>query len=177
MEFPQRKLHRLKSWDYSQTGYYFVTVCTHQKQPILSRLRTSGNKVTVVPTRIGQMVLDCWQNMNAVSPYVRTDYFCLMPNHIHGIIIIDKPDGVDIPSLSQLVRGFKSTATRLYNTQVSSADMNKLWQSSFYDEIIRNEEMLYDIRKYILGNPSKWMEDPMYVKVSRNAEDSVPYTH
>ena len=175
MEFPQRKLHRLKTWDYSQTGYYFVTVCTHQKQPLLSRLHAVQNEVSVNPTKIGQIVLDCWEKMNTVSPYVQTDYFCLMPNHIHGIIIIDKPESVDAPSLSQLVRGFKSAATRLYNIQVSPAQKNKLWQSSFYDEIIRNEEMLYDIRKYIFGNPSKWMEDPMYVETLRNAEDSVPY--
>ena len=175
MIFPQRKLHRLKSWDYSQTGYYFITVCTYQKQPLLSRLQISNGDAAVRPTAIGQIVLDCWEKMNTVSPYVKTDAFCLMPNHLHGIIIIDKPEDVAVPSLSQLVRGFKSTATRLYNSQSPPEKKNKLWQSSFYDEIIRNEEMLHDIRKYILGNPSKWLDDPMYIEPSRNAEDSVPY--
>ena len=175
MVLPQRKLHRLKTWDYSQTGYYFITVCTHQKQLLLSRLHTSNGDVIVSPTTVGQIVMDCWEKMNLLSPYIKTDCFCLMPNHLHGIIIIDKPENTAVPSLSQLVRGFKSTATRQYNALVPPEKKNQLWQSSFYDEIIRNEEMLYDIRKYILGNPSKWLEDPMYVKPLRNAEDSVPY--
>ena len=164
MPLPERKLHRLKSWDYAQAGYYFVTVCTQNKKPILSHLHQQGMDVVAVPSKIGQVVINCWQEMNSVSPYVRTDAFCLMPNHIHGIIIIEKPDGAICPSVSQLVRGFKSAATRQYNAFTSPEHKNNLWQSSFYDEIIRNEEMLYDIRRYILGNPSKWLDDPLFTK-------------
>ena len=164
MTLPQRKLHRLQSWDYSQNGYYFITICTQNKKPLLSHLHQQGVDTTVIPTQIGKIVTDCWQKMNAVSPYVRTDSFCLMPNHIHGIIVIEKTDDASCPSISQLVRGFKSAATRQYNTLCAPEQKNTLWQTSFYDEIIRNEEMLHDIRRYIQGNPSKWMDDPLFIE-------------
>jgi len=77
MPLPERKLHRLKSWDYAQAGYYFVTVCTQNKKPILSHLHQQGMDVVAVPSKIGQVVINCWQEMNSVSPYVRTDAFCL----------------------------------------------------------------------------------------------------
>ena len=85
-----------------------------------------------------------------------------MPNHIHGIVIIEKSNSGK--SLQDIVRGFKSVTTREYNQLVPNKDKNTLWQKSFYDEIIRNDAMLLDIRKYIFGNPSKWLEDDLYIE-------------
>lgn len=164
MEYPQRKLHRLKSWDYSQNGYYHITICTQNKRKVLSSVQQMGTDCVIKPSDIGKIVLSCWEKMEEVSPYIKLDYYCLMPNHLHGIIIIDGPDDANRPGIPALIRGFKSASTREYNKLVPPTMKNTLWQSSYYDEIIRNEEMLYDIRRYILGNPSKWMDDAMYVE-------------
>ena len=159
---PERKLHRLKSWDYSSNGYYFITICTKDKKNLLANV---GNAVPGVPpmlTPIGEIVARAWNRINEVDPNFKTDYFRIMPNHIHGIIIIENQE-LDVSeserrgrrSLHDIVRGFKSVTTREYNKIVSEKDKNKLWQSSFYDEIVRNEQMLYEARKYIEFNHLK----------------------
>ena len=161
MEYPTRKLHRLKCWDYSQVGYYHITICTHNKQNILCNIHQSGLDVVAEPTHIGQMIVENWEKLADIYPNVQTDYFCLMPNHIHGIIIIQNASD---KTLGDIVRGFKSVTTRAYNKMVPANEKNTLWQSSFYDEIIRDDQMLYDVRKYIFGNPSKWLEDDLYIQ-------------
>ena len=160
MPLPQRKLHRLKSWDYSQPGYYYVTICTKNKRKLLAKIHGTQTEAVSIPTALGECVLVCWERIEKIYPGVKLDYFCLMPNHLHGIVVIEE-EGI---SLSAIVRGFKSVTTREYNQRVPIAEKNTLWQSSFYDEIIKNDEMLFDVRKYILGNPSKWMEDSMYIE-------------
>ncbi|MDY6017849.1 MAG: transposase [Oscillospiraceae bacterium] len=164
---PERKLHRLKSWDYSQNGYYFITVCTKDKRALLAKV---GNAVPGVPknslnlhlTPIGKIVKTAWEGISKIDDNIKTDLFCIMPNHIHGIIIIENQE-YDVSeaerrgrrSLQDIVRGFKSVSTREYNKIVPESEKNKLWQSSFYDEIIRNDQMLYEARKYIKYNHLK----------------------
>ena len=172
LELPQRKLHRLKTWDYSQNGYYYVTVCTMHRRNILCTIRQQGFDTIVEPTAVGNLVLDAWDGLSRISPHIKTDYFCLMPNHIHGIIVIDAPEGAQVPGLDKLMHGFKSVASRAYNKLVSPEHKNTLWQSSYYDEIIRNEAMLLEKRSYIFGNPSKWLEDSLHPDNFLNAENS-----
>ena len=162
MTLPCRKLHRLTCWDYTQTGYYFITICTKDKRKLLSSIHQDGLDAVVLPTKIGKMILDNWKQIATVYPGVETDYVCIMPNHLHGILIINAPEQQQSKSLSSIVRAFKSVTTRKYNELVPETEKNRLWQSSFYDEIIRNDDMLEDVRNYIVGNPSKWMDDPMY---------------
>ena len=166
-QLPVRKLHRLKNWDYSQNGYYFITVCTYGKRKILAEV---GNAVPCVPgdtpepklTQIGEIVKSAWDGISKLDANIKTDLFCIMPNHIHGIIIIENQE-YDVSeaerrgrrSLQEIVRGFKSVSTREYNKIVSDSERNKLWQSSYYDEVIRNEQMLYEARKYIKYNHLK----------------------
>ena len=164
MEYPQRKLHRLKSWDYSQNGYYHVTICTKGKRNLFCRIRQTGLQAQVIPTAIGKLILEHWEKLDKIYPNVKTDYFCLMPNHVHGIIVIEEPQQQTAVSLSQIMRGFKSVTTRAYNQIVPETERNKLWQPSYYDEIIRDDAMLYNVRNYIMGNPSKWVEDELYVE-------------
>ncbi len=193
MRLPERKLHRLKNYDYSSNGCYFITICTLHRECILSTV--VGNAVpgvppdcptaTVLPTEIGKMVIECWNKMSDVDENVSTDRFCLMPNHIHGIIIIknqppalDFNDNSDISenhrtfsgclgqvaerrgrrSLQDLVRGFKSVTTRGYNKMVSNCH-NGLWQKSYYDRIIRNADEYRKITEYIENNPQQWKTD------------------
>ncbi len=162
MDLPRRKLHRLKNWDYSQPSYYHVTICTQNKKNILCQIHQAGLDTVVIPSAAGQCVIDNWNRLHTLYPNIKTDYFCLMPNHIHGIIIIEPSN--EQKSLSDIVRGFKSVTTREFNKMVPECKKNTLWQSSFYDEIIKNDSMLFEVRKYIFGNPSKWLEDELYVK-------------
>ena len=166
---PKRKLHRLQRYDYSQNGYYFVTICTDHRRNLLCTVGNAvpGVPLSVKPTAVGSMVMAAWERMSEVSPYVHTDAFCLMPNHIHGIIVIDAPEG-ETPerrgrrSLPELVRAFKSTTTREYRRSLSISDQSSLWQGSYYDEVIRNDAHLDAIRAYIDSNPAKWSEDKYY---------------
>ncbi len=115
------------------------------------------------PTKIGAMIMDHWKQIATVYPGVETDCVCIMPNHLHGILILNESVQQQNKSLSSIVRAFKSVTTRKYNALVPEIERNTLWQASFYDEIIRNDEMLEDVRNYIVGNPSKWLDDPLYI--------------
>ncbi len=167
---PERKLHRLQHYDYSQTGYYFITICTFQRRNLLSRVGNAvpGVPLPVIPTEIGQIVLTAWDKMDLIEPHIRTDAFCLMPNHVHGIIRFDSPIAEAVSerrgrrSLPDIVRAFKSATTREFN-RISPASMkNKLWQSSYYDEIVRSDTHLDYVRSYIACNAEKWSDDEYY---------------
>ena len=170
MDLVQRKLHRLKNWDYSQNGYYFITVCTQNRCNILTADNTISSVSNVfTPTAIGNIVLSAWQRMSEIDGNIKTDGFCIMPNHIHGIVVIENQPPMENDaerrgrrSLHDLVRGFKSATTREYNKFVPEQMRNTLWQKSFYDEIIKSEKMLQEIRQYIDENPRKWQEDELY---------------
>ena len=164
MEYPKRKLHRLKTWDYSQNGYYHVTICTQGKRKLLCNIQQIGLQTQVIPTAVGKLIIEHWEKLGTIYSNVKTDYFCLMPNHFHGIIVIEGSAQQNAVALPKIVRGFKSVTTRAYNQLVPESQKNTLWQSSYYDEIIRNDEMLYNVRNYIIGNPSKWLEDELYIK-------------
>ena len=162
MDLPQRKKHRLPNWDYGSNGYYFVTICTKDKQSVLSQIKSDVVDTEVILTDLGKYVARCWERAEEVYPHIYVDYYCVMPNHIHGILMIDAPAEECGADLQQVIHAFKSVTTRYYK-KTTSNPQKSLWQSSFYDEIVRNDEMLYDIRKYIQGNPSKWMEDDLYI--------------
>ena len=159
MNHPVRKLHRLQTWDYSAPGYYFVTICTKDRQCVLSEI-DNGQPLL---TQIGAIAEKCLLRMEKAVPHVTVDYYCIMPNHIHGIIVIGPHPAEAARSLSDLIHGFKSTVTREVNRLVPPEMRNQLWQSSFYDEIIRNDAMLLETRRYIEDNPRQWAEDDLYI--------------
>ncbi len=173
--FPQRKHLRLDNYDYSQAGYYFVTICTHNRSKILGEI--VGNDALVVPSAVGKIVSNNWNNISRLDDKIITDAFCLMPNHIHGIIIleaaeqsiqIDKKYGFETTerwghrSLPGIIRDFKSVTTRLYN-KLAIGQKNSLWQKSYYDHIIRSESELQKTREYIYNNPRQWNFDKYYL--------------
>ena len=162
MEYPQRKLHRLKSWDYSQNGYYHITICTQNKRKVLSSVQQIGTDCVIKPSDIGKIVLSCWQKMEEVSPYIKLDYYCLMSNHLHGIIQI-KNDivGGQTPPLQQTTLGniiafFKYKTTKQVNSDTP------LWQRNYYEHIIRNHQAYEEIAAYIIENPINWRNDKLY---------------
>jgi len=120
----------------------------------------------MVLSELGKSVGKYWLEIPQHFPYVELDHFIIMPNHIHGIIIIDNELNIDAvnekfrslqpnkqSSLSSIIKGFKIGVTK-WNRKNNPSE--SIWQKSFYDRVIRNERELYNIRKYILENPLKW---------------------
>lgn len=178
VRYPIRKSNRLKNYDYSQPGYYFITICTCDRKLLLAEI--VGDDALVVPTVIGSRVVECWQNIEKLNASFKLDAFCLMPNHLHGILRIEAEEplvgtaGAQCPTVqprgridkkgktvSDVIRDFKSVTTRYYK-KILLKQKNTLWQKSFYEHVIRNEQSLFEIRKYIEENPLKWQLDQYY---------------
>jgi REP element-mobilizing transposase RayT len=149
---PNRKLNRLTEYDYSKGGYYFVTICTLGKEHYFGKVE---NEI-MIKNDFGNIVEKQWLWLHQNYQYVELDYYVVMPNHFHGIIIIDPSlitVDVKIKSLSELVGAFKTTSSKI----IHSTGLEVFcWQKSFYDRIIRNEKELFKIRQYIHNNPLKW---------------------
>jgi len=166
---------RLKEWDYSRYGYYFVTICTKDKQYFFGDI--VGDKMKL--SEIGKIVAGEWPKTDSIRDYAKLDECVIMPNHLHGIIIIQNDDknvethghasqspriptgdafdaSLQKDNLSNIIRGFKSATVRKAHQKGFT---NFAWQSRFYDHIIRNEKELHDIRQYIVYNPLKWQLD------------------
>ncbi len=147
MKRMDRKKLRLSGFDYSTNGAYFVTLCTINRKCILSSIRKSGNYSypEVKLTDIGLIVKKYMNNIPGITNYV------IMPNHIH--LIVEKENILN-SVLSNDIRSFKTLVTKEVGFQI--------WQSSFYDHIIRDD---YDYNvhlQYINDNPIKWCEDKYY---------------
>ena len=150
MELKSRKPTRLKEYDYSTEGAYFVTICAKNRQNIFSVV---GDDANIVPTQIGLIVEKYIKSIPGIEKYV------IMPNHIHMIIIVDRGTMLassptqDIP---QRVKSFKILATKEIGHSV--------FQRSYHDHIIRNNVDYLDAWKYIDDNPAKWQSDDYYMK-------------
>jgi putative transposase len=174
----QRRSIRLKEYDYTQNGAYFVTICAHERRCIFGDVVGGA----MVVNEWGQVVAEEWEQTAILRPNIELDAFVVMPNHVHGIIVIvDDGDSVGaqciapLPpkhgvtsnnvapnSLGAIVRGFKSAVTRRINRLPNPPD-HLIWQRNYYEHIIRNEESLNQIRAYIANNPAKWAEDSLYI--------------
>ncbi len=113
----------------------------------------------MVPNEIGKIVNECWKKTNEIYRNVKTDAFCLMPNHFHGIVAIGEAGGQSRPPLQKIIQGFKSVTTRMCFVYGHST----IWQRGYYEHIIRNEHELQKIREYNMNNPAKWQEDECFV--------------
>jgi REP element-mobilizing transposase RayT len=153
-----RKRNRLPEYDYSNAGWYYVTICTqdhvHQFGKVINEKMILNN--------IGKIADKCWKNIEALHKHVELDEYIIMPNHIHGIIIISYVGDANFASptdrtkmeLSKLIQQFKRACT--IEIKSLHPKNNFKWQRSFYDRIIRNERELHNVRKYIIQNPLKW---------------------
>jgi len=170
-ELPVRKNIRLKGYDYSQAGYYFITVCVKDRHEMLGEI--TDNRPVL--NEYGLLVEREIENIPAIRKECVIKNFVIMPNHLHMIVQIVGNDGnrsaetqtndanqrADChpplrKSLSNMVQGLKGAVTR----QIGFS----LWQERFHDRIIRNEEE-YRIRwRYIDENPAKWAEDDYFVR-------------
>lgn len=165
MDYPKRKLPRLNDYDYATPGVYFITICTHSKKCVFGKIVPSNNvgEAYMVYSPIGEIARKCLLDAESHYENMKVDNWVIMPNHVHILLQITErinpfpTKKYDIPNI---VGKYKAAVTR----SVGNAFMHsgKLWQSSFYDHVVRNDEDYQNIWQYISGNPSKWLEDRFY---------------
>ena len=165
MDLPKRKPTRLKDFDYSTHGAYFVTICTKDRRQILSRISVGQGlapaEVKLMP--FGKIAEKELNELEKRFPCVTIDKYVIMPNHIHIIVFIknDTAGASPCPTLSDVMCAYKSLTTRKCKA-VYSCDT--VFQSSFYDHIIRDYKA-YAVRwNYIENNPARWCEDKYYIE-------------
>jgi REP element-mobilizing transposase RayT len=178
-ELKTRKQIRLMNHDYSANGYYFVTVCSKNREnsfgnSVGALLACARNNNTVTDNHFelstcGKIIERQWLDLPNQYDNVELDEYVIMPNHIHGILILNnhafaglRAQASSAPTLSQIIRSFKSRSAMEYLKFLKANNLNvsgKIWQRSFYDHVIRNERSLNAIREYILDNPANWKLD------------------
>jgi putative transposase len=167
----ERQSLRLKGYDYSQTGAYFVTLCVQGRKNLFGRI-LDGNLELYDN---GMIIQGCWQDLPLKYPTIILDYFTVMPNHVHGIISLvgagsPRPEipawsvGGETPplpmdlNLSTIIGYFKYQSTKLVNESRRTPGA-RVWQRGFYDHVIRDDESLNRIREYIITNSRRWHLD------------------
>ena len=190
MNFDPQKHHRrpirLKEYDYSQPGWYFITLCTNNREMLFGDV-IAGKMVL---NDAGVFTTECWRDIPRHYPDVCLDEFIIMPNHVHGIINISENDenrnaGAKnvrvknvrvqnfeplqnhgnkyqkiIPrSIGSIIRGFKIGVTKWFR---QNTDIYTVWQRNYYEHIIRNEPELNRIRQYIIENQIQWQNDKYF---------------
>ena len=175
-----RKSVRLRGYDYSQVGGYFITICTFEKKCLLGFVKGDGVQLS----QIGKIVSQFWYEIPTHFENVQLDAFVVMPNHIHGIIMIaNQRRGVkfNAPTKARdyhsrispgqgtipvIVRTYKAAVSRWCNRNGYEPFR---WQRNYYEHIVRGERDLAEIREYIVNNPLKWdldNENPDYVRTT-----------
>ena len=174
MDEESRASTRLQGYDY-RGGTFFLTLCAFRRKPLFGALR-SGE---LFPTPAGCIVREEWLATARIRPEVALDGWVLMPNHLHGIVALpDSPfQHIDFPlvgahgraplrrnprSLGAVIAGFKSAATLRINL-LRDMPGTPVWQRGYHEHVIRNEEDLDRIRRYILENPLRWELDDLHV--------------
>lgn len=178
-----RKHIRLRNYDYSSDGWYFVTICTGDRECCFGKIENQ----MMYPSEIGIQAELMWNEIPQHFPTAELGAFVVMPNHIHGIIGIDNigkvvacndptmphPDNIPAKNeymasispkpgtLSAMLRSYKSAVTKWCNENHIS---NFAWQSRFHDHIIRNQEEFDRIENYILNNVANWNSDKFYTE-------------
>jgi len=180
---PDRRSVRMRTYDYATAGIYFVTICTHGKKCMLGRVQEDR----AVLSRTGAVVEEHWRAIPEHNPGVELDAFVVMPNHLHGLIILPKArraqhavplrnKNILVPErtfgalqpreLPTLVRSFKAACTRRVN-QLRGAPGQPLWQRGYHEHVVRGDDDLEQLQRYIAENPLRWAldrENPQYGK-------------
>ncbi|HLP74102.1 MAG TPA: hypothetical protein VK155_14450 [Bacteroidales bacterium] len=175
---------RIKGYDYSKSGMYFVTICAHDRQHLFGEINDDG----LILNKAGEHAAQCWKEIPGHFPLVILHDFIIMPNHIHGIIEII-PDKIGVGaeniqplrspgdniqplrhninefqnvisgSIGSIIRGFKIGVTKWFRT---NSDIKNVWQRNYYEHIIRSKKAYRIISKYIIQNPEKWKTDKYF---------------
>jgi putative transposase len=179
---------RLRGYDYAQAGAYFVTICTHGQNCFLGEIVDEG----MMLSSYGKIAKTCLEGIPQHFAHAKVDAFVIMPNHLHGIIVLANMTEVaaqhaaplrnDVPlrpapgSLSTIVRSFKSASTKRIN-ELRGMARTLFWQRNYYEHVIRNDRDMDRIREYIATNPLKWAldrENPQ--RSGRSAEEDALFS-
>ena len=169
-EIHHRRSIRLKNYDYSQPGAYFITICTHNGTSIFGNVLNDQ----MCLNDNGEIVQRLWNTLPERFPTVELDFYVVMPNHIHGIVVqaihqqISSTDNSRMhkqtfkqptrSELGQIIRTFKAAATCLIR---AAGTPEFAWERNYYEHVIRNERDLERIRQYMVDNPACWVEDKL----------------
>lgn len=172
-----RRSIRLKGYDYASAGAYFITLCTFQRQCLFGKIIDG----TMQLNECGQIIAEEWLQSSAIRQEIDFDQWVIMPNHLHGIVLITPINPVGAHnrvgahgraplrmgiahrrprSLSSFIAGFKSTTTKRINI-ARNLPRTPVWQRNYYDHIIRSEKSLQYIQQYIQNNPATWPDDQL----------------
>lgn len=166
MNYPKRKTIRLKGYNYSSSGVYFITICTYKKEKILSEITGTIYETPIgILTEYGKIAERYLLSMSNYYEDVKIDKFVIMPNHIHMMLRIgdnaksgnNGPSGMTVPT-GGIVGRFVGTFKRLTNKEAG----RNLWQGRSYDHIIRSDRDYNKIYEYIETNVEKWQLDCFY---------------
>jgi putative transposase len=179
-----RRSIRLKGYDYSSDGAYFITICTYQRECLFGEVVDGVMELN----QVGIGVQACWQALPHHFVNLKLDAFVVMPNHLHGILLLGcdgsggeafgqnftrciqdqlpnasplQPRGTESGSIGAIVQNFKSISSRRVN-QMLCRNRRTLWQRNYYEHIIRDSAVFHVIQEYIASNPSSWMRDQLY---------------
>jgi REP element-mobilizing transposase RayT len=153
---PRRRSLRLRDYDYTRPGAYFVTICAHRRACLFGHI----TEETMHLNAFGKIIEATWHALPSHYPNVEPDAFVIMPNHVHGILVLDA-DTATLPKrhgLPEIIRAFKTFASRRIN-QRRGGPGRHVWQRDYYEHVIRMEDSLSDIRDYIETNPLRWHLD------------------
>ena len=156
---------RLKGYDYSTPGAYFITICAKERELLFGDV----TKGIMNENRIGELVKRIWFDVPMRFKMIEMDAYVVMPNHIHGIIVIHETynkrnnDTCDIltVTLGEIIRAYKSLTATGVNKLLDRIGQ-PFWQRNYYERIIRNEDELNHTREYIINNPPDWESDEYY---------------
>ena len=164
MDIPKRKPTRLKQHDYNQNGYYFITICTRNKEKLLCDM--VGDGIYDVPSPMfspyGRVVETYIQKMNGYNNRVFVDKYVIMPNHIHLIVVIENGTSQAPSPTANRANATLSQFVSLFKRYCHRQCGQPLFQRSFHDHVIRNEADYRKIWEYIDNNPQKWTLDCFY---------------
>jgi putative transposase len=169
---PSRRSLRLKEYDYAQAGAYFVTICTQNRICLFGDIVDDQMRLNDA----GTMLARVWSDIPKRFPLVAIDIYVIMPNHLHGIIVLhdvagepreNTPVGSNaatrVPTLGDVIKAFKSSTTVEYGRGVKMKSwpgfQQTLWQRNYYDHVVRDDKDLVRIRRYIDENPARWAID------------------
>ena len=154
MDLPERKPLRLKEYDYSQNGAYFVTICTKDRTPVFGHLVGGGLRAAphVALTSIGAAVEQAIGSIPEINPGVECNIYCIMPDHIHLMVVLTGRHGGR--PLPEIIKRFKSYTDHLYR----KASGAPLWQRGYYELVIRNQADFDAAAEYIQTNPARRLE-------------------
>ena len=166
-----RRSIRLKGYDYSQEGLYFITICVQNREHLLGEIKNGE----MILSECGKIADECWKEIPKHFPNAVLHEYIIMPNHIHGIIEFRTVIGANNHSpepnnhsphfrspsktIGSVVRGFKIGVTKWAR---QNTNIETVWQRNYYEHIIKDERAYQNISNYIINNPIKWNEDKFY---------------